>query len=293
MRTEFDPQNIRFRSDRVGFDGLRALVRETPDEHESGSGRQGLSFFMFACRPVREKGRTLLTFAEDPEKVVTCNRVSTIVPPNKPFVISWHRAAGRVGEFDVHPHFFEEVLRRSGLPASGFHSAPTPRFVINRRIDWLCQLLMEETEQGCPSGRLYFEHLATALLMAVLLQTDPRLPDAGNIDAQQRRIQRAVTLMETNFASKLTRDEVARAAGLSPSHFSQLFHSVVGLSPHQYLLRCRLRHAQRLLSTVEGGLSIADVAAESGFADQAHLARHFRGAYGVSPLQFRQSKVAF
>jgi AraC-like DNA-binding protein len=289
MRVEFDPENIRFTSDCVGFDAFRTVVREMPDEHEAGSGRRGMPSFIFACRPVREKGRTLLTFAEEPETALTMNRISSVIPPNKPFVLNWHQSAGRVGQFQVHPLFFEEVLRRAGIPAGGFRSVPSPRFLINRRVEWLCQLLMQETEQGCPSGRLYFEHLATALLVAVLLQTDPRLPDGGNVEAQQRRIQRVVALLEANFASKLSRDELAHAAGLSPSHFSQLFHSVVGLSPHQYLLRCRLRHAQKLLSTVEGGLSIAAVAAESGFADQAHLARHFRRAYGISPLQFRRS----
>ena len=53
----------------------------------------------------------------------------------------------------AHPRFVEDVLRLAGIPASGFRSVPAPRFVINRRIDLLCQLLMEETEQGCPSGR--------------------------------------------------------------------------------------------------------------------------------------------
>jgi AraC family transcriptional regulator len=80
---------------------------------------------------------------------------------------------------------------------------------------------------------------------------------------------------------------VARAAGLSPFHFSRLFHQVVGLAPHHYLLRCRLRNAQKLLSTSKGR-SIADVAAETGIADQAHLARHFRRAFGESPQQFRR-----
>ena len=287
VRTEFHPKSIRFTSDCVGFDAFRVLVRELPDEDEAGSGRGDHPHFAFACRPVREKGLTTLTFKEAPEYVVTMNRISSLIPPDKPFDISWSRAAGKIISCEAHPRFVEDVLRLAGIPASGFRSVPAPRFVINRRIDLLCQLLMEETEQGCPSGRPYFEHLATALMVAVVLQTDPRLPDAGNAEAQHRRVQHAVALMEANFASKLTRDEVARAAGLSPFHFSRLFHQVVGLAPHQYLLHCRLRHAQKLLLESGEGRSIADVATETGFADQAHLARHFLRAYGVSPQQFR------
>jgi AraC-like DNA-binding protein len=286
MRIEFDPKNIRFTSDGVGFERFRTLVREMPDEHEAGTGRPGLPVFRFSCRPIREKGLTLLTFEEDPENALTMNRISTIMPPHNPFVLNWSRAAGLIGSFEVHPRFFEEALNRARLAPSRFCSMPLPRFVINRRVDWLCQLLMQEAEHGCPSGRVYFEHLATALLVAVALQTDPRLPDAGDAGAQLRRIQQAVALMETNFASKLTLEQLARASGLSAFHFSRLFHRVVGLSPHQYLLRCRLRHAHALLSAAGERHSLAEVAAECGFFDQAHLARHFRRAYGVSPGQF-------
>jgi AraC family transcriptional regulator len=116
---------------------------------------------------------------------------------------------------------------------------------------------------------------------------DPGLPKAGNPEAQHHAVRLAIAMIEANFASRLTRDQVARASGLSPFHFSRLFHKFVGLAPHQYLLRCPLRHALKLLSKEEGR-SIADVAAESGFADQAHLARHFRRAFDKSPQQFRR-----
>ena len=107
--------------------------------------------------------------------------------------------------------------------------------------------------------------------------------------AQKRRIQQAVSLMEANFASRLSREEMASAAGLCVSHFSKLFTQCIGLSPHQYLVRCRLQRAKKLLLTLEEGLSIAEVAGETGFADQAHFSRHFRRAYGASPLAFRRN----
>ena len=149
---------------------------------------------------------------------------------------------------------------------------------------------MWETEKGGSRDRLYFESLATALLLAVTSQSDPRLPDAGNLEAQQRRIQRAIALMEANFRSNVTLEQVARAAYLSAFHFHRLFRRVMGLTPHQYLLRCRLHHAQQLLTVAGEKHSLADVAMESGFADQAHFSRHFRRAYGVSPLGFQRAQ---
>jgi AraC family transcriptional regulator len=114
-------------------------------------------------------------------------------------------------------------------------------------------------------------------------------PDSSHAGYQPCPIRRAVTLMEANFAAKLSREEMARAAGLSVSYFSKLFTHCIGLSPHQYLVRCRLRHGMKLLGTPEENLSIVDVAVEAGFADQAHFCRHFRRAYGVSPLTFRRN----
>ena len=79
---------------------------------------------------------------------------------------------------------------------------------------------------------------------------------------------------------------MAAKVGMSVSHFSNLFRRQFGVSPHRYVLHCRLQHATKILLMSE--LSIADVVYESGFADQAHLSRHFRGAFDVSPLQFRR-----
>jgi AraC-type DNA-binding domain-containing proteins len=104
--------------------------------------------------------------------------------------------------------------------------------------------------------------------------------------AQQHCIQRAAGLIEAKFTSHLRRKEMARAAGMSVSYFSYLFSRQFRLSSHQYLVRCRLQHARKLLLMREKDLSIADVACECGFADQAHFTRHFRRAYGVSPLAF-------
>jgi AraC-like DNA-binding protein len=82
-------------------------------------------------------------------------------------------------------------------------------------------------------------------------------------------------------------EDAAGQAGLSPFHFLRLFSGVLGVTPHQYLLRSRLRHAARLLADDER--SITDVAYDVGFGDLSNFVRTFHRAAGVPPLRFRHA----
>jgi AraC-like DNA-binding protein len=231
MSVELYPESIRLTSDPLGHDGFRVVLRELPEDGEVGSGRRGSPRFRFGYRPFQEKGRTTFLFQEAPEHPVLTNRIASLFPPDKAFVWSSRGAGGRIASFEVHPRFLEEVLRRAGIPTSAFRSLPPARFAINRQVDALCQLLVWETEKGSPRNRLYFESLATALLFVVTSQGDPRLPDAGNLEAQKRRLQRATALMKANLRSNVTLEQAALAACLSAFHFHRLFHRVMGLHP--------------------------------------------------------------
>ena len=82
-------------------------------------------------------------------------------------------------------------------------------------------------------------------------------------------------------------EAAARRAGLSTFHFLRLFSAVLGVSPHQYLVRSRLRRAARLL--VEQERPITGIAYEVGFGDLSNFVRTFRRAAGVSPRMFRRA----
>jgi AraC family transcriptional regulator len=79
----------------------------------------------------------------------------------------------------------------------------------------------------------------------------------------------------------------ARTAGLSPFHFLRVFSSVLGVTPHQYLVRARLRKAARLLA--DDARSITDIALDVGFGDLSNFVRTFHRAAGVSPRRFRRA----
>ena len=79
----------------------------------------------------------------------------------------------------------------------------------------------------------------------------------------------------------------AAQAGLSAWHFLRLFARVVGVTPHQYLLRARLRRAARMLAGDER--PVTEVALESGFADLSNFVRSFHRVAGVPPRHFRNA----
>ncbi len=81
-------------------------------------------------------------------------------------------------------------------------------------------------------------------------------------------------------------ESTAAKAGLSSFHFLRLFVRVLGVSPHQYLVRSRLRHAARLLA--DESRAITDVAFDVGFGDLSNFVRTFHRAAGVSPRAFRR-----
>jgi AraC family transcriptional regulator len=81
--------------------------------------------------------------------------------------------------------------------------------------------------------------------------------------------------------------DLARAAGLSVSHFSREFQREMGIGPRQYLVSARLARARRLLLADEG--NITEVVYAAGFGSSAHFASAFRAAFGTSPTAFRHA----
>lgn len=80
--------------------------------------------------------------------------------------------------------------------------------------------------------------------------------------------------------------DMAKRANLSVSRFSKLFHKTFGVSPYQYLLRLRLKHAEELLQTSD--LRLHQIAEYCGFANQHHLSKVYRQKFGVSPGSVRE-----
>lgn len=97
-------------------------------------------------------------------------------------------------------------------------------------------------------------------------------------------VQRLQELLAARLESTPSLDEMADELGLSKFHLLRSFQKHTGLSPRQWAMQLRTRRAQGLLRS---GLPAGEVAHALGFADQSHLNRHFRAAYGLSPGRYQ------
>ena len=127
-----------------------------------------------------------------------------------------------------------------------------------------------------------------AIVGLLSVSEDLRTHDAADVTVAS--LSRVVALVHERLADHLTIADLARAAGCSPSTLDRRIRRVFGLSPQQLVLRTRIDHAAALLTTTD--LPIADVAAESGFYDQAAFTRTFGRLTGETPAQFRRRSAA-
>ena len=101
-----------------------------------------------------------------------------------------------------------------------------------------------------------------------------------------RRVARGRDFIESNLDRRLTLDDIARAACLSPFHFHRCFSRAFSEAPHAYVTRRRLERARHLLSASDA--RVTDIALEVGFESPAAFSRSFRRRFLCSPLVFRK-----
>jgi AraC family transcriptional regulator len=99
------------------------------------------------------------------------------------------------------------------------------------------------------------------------------------------RLRAVVEYIEEHLDASPTLEQLAAVACLSPYHFARQFKKATGLPPHQYVILRRVERARQLLR--DGDLSLAEVAACTGFSDQSQFSHHFKRIVGVTPGQFR------
>ncbi|WP_462163036.1 AraC family ligand binding domain-containing protein [Pseudoalteromonas xiamenensis] len=111
------------------------------------------------------------------------------------------------------------------------------------------------------------------------------LSEGRNNVRKDKLLLQAKDFIQDNLNTKLTVDDISNAASLSKYHFIRLFNEQFGITPHQYVLNCRLIRAKHAIERGEGAL---DVAVQFGFSDINHLNRKFKRVFGITPHQYQR-----
>ena len=135
--------------------------------------------------------------------------------------------------------------------------------------------------------RLYAEALADALAVHFLRRYAAcgPLTGAGLSGLSKPKLQRTIAYIEAHLAQELSVTELAAVAQTSPAYFARLFRQATGQTPHQYVIRCRIEHAKRLLRETEW--SITEIGHHLGFTDQSYFTAVFRKHVATTPKAYR------
>jgi AraC family transcriptional regulator len=98
------------------------------------------------------------------------------------------------------------------------------------------------------------------------------------------QLRKVLDYIQNHLHETISLDSLAMSLDLSIYYFCRLFKKSTGLSPYQYVIRCRVERAKELLQ--ESDLNLAEIATNCGFFDQSHFNRHFKNWTGVTPKQF-------
>jgi AraC family transcriptional regulator len=181
--------------------------------------------------------------------------------------------------------FGVELAPRYQAALDALPARPDPRLhAAGAEMAWLAARVRAEWRRGDPCAPLAIEGLVLEMLAA-----------AGRIAQREARsappwIARAMELLRADFARPLTAAGIARAVGASPTRLAAAFRRHEGLTLAAAVRRLRVEAACTRLADPE--VTLADVAAETGFADQSHLTRVFKRVTGTTPGAYRRARLA-
>lgn len=101
-----------------------------------------------------------------------------------------------------------------------------------------------------------------------------------------KRIAEAKELLDQSFDQNHSLLALGRSVGMSVFHFHRIFRQLVGITPHQYLLRRRLMHS---LSLLKQGSAVTRAALDSGFNNHGYFSRTFKKSFGITPREYAKT----
>lgn len=209
-----------------------------------------------------------------------------IVPMGYPAI--WeNEGPARVLSISLSPSFFHVVARRMGVDPAAIVLYPRLH-VRDPHLEHICWSIVEEIDDGRAISGVYAESLALALAAHVVRRYVATEHRNGVVPLRRHPLNQVLHYITDHLDRDLSIETLASVAGLSPSHFKVVFRAAMGTSVHRYVIVQRVDAAARLL---ESGKPAPEVAMQTGFANQSHMARLMRQILGFTPRAYIHNRA--
>lgn len=209
-----------------------------------------------------------------------------IVPANTSHKVAWNKPGGAI-TIAIDPTVFAQTIYEVVDPS---RIELVPQFATADPFVYQTGVALKSALAKHGSGsRLYAESLVNTLIIHLLEHYSTErlnLPGCAAGTLPQYKLQQIINYIYAYLDRDLSLKELGTVVQMSPNYFLQLFKNTTGITPHQYVIRCRIERAKDLIRL--GNLSIAEIAIQVGFVDQSHLHRNFKRLVGVTPKTFSQ-----
>lgn len=152
------------------------------------------------------------------------------------------------------------------------------------------ELLLNALRSRDAGSEVMYESLARVFLVKLVRKYGAERETEAAFSARftAAHYKRVLDFIADNYGKAIAIEDIAREAGLSPSHFTRLFKETIGDTPYQFLMRYRVERAKEKLA--DPSLAMIDIALGCGFSDQPHFSRIFKQFAGLTPSAYRKAE---
>jgi AraC family transcriptional regulator len=236
--------------------------------------------------PCRGSSATLtcLTASGSTEYLKVTDRHVLVIPAGHLHTVEWIPQS-ELTTIMIAPTFLDALAKTNGVHGYSMNQqvvSPDP-------FMWhMARALERQMWTRRPLEKSYLESVAVVIGQHLLsTYTDAPLSGTSPNGLPRYKFKRAIDFIQAHHQEEIGFRDIANELDMSPYHFARMFRHSAGESPHQFIMRCRIESAKKLL--IEGNMCIADIACEVGYKSQSYFTTRFALLVGMTPAAFRGS----